>query len=174
MKGNPTALLPLYAPMESILYFKSPGIELRENKGWFLSQRALHRFLGYMTSQHERMMGGGKRNRVPKRQELIDAYGWDTKYGSHALRLAFQGFEIASHGTLTLPLKDSERQFVLEVKRGEVSQSVVSDTILAIGAKIQDLLDEGKTALPEQPKFSRIQEWAIMARMRHWEETQGG
>jgi len=49
-----------------------------------------------------------KRN-VPNRPELIEAYGWDVKHGSHALRLAHQGFEIASTGSLSLPLPDRER-----------------------------------------------------------------
>ena len=48
-----------------------------------------------MHSQHERMLGQSKRN-VPNRPELIARHGWDVKYGSHALRLAYQGFEIAS------------------------------------------------------------------------------
>ena len=48
------------------------------------------------------MLGQSKRN-VPNRPELIEKYGWDVKYGSHALRLAYQGFEIASTGTLSLP-----------------------------------------------------------------------
>jgi len=65
-----------------------------------------------MESQHERMLGGGKRNRVPVRPELIEKHGWDVKYGSHALRLALQGYEIASQGNLTLPLPDPERERV--------------------------------------------------------------
>jgi hypothetical protein len=109
MKGNPTALLPLFAPEESVIISTDFGDELRSNRDWFLSNQAIERFLGYMHSQHERMLGQGKQNRVPNRPELIEKYGWDVKYGSHALRLAHQGLEIALNGTLTLPLPSRER-----------------------------------------------------------------
>jgi uncharacterized protein len=47
------------------------------------------------------------------------------KYGSHALRLAYQGYEIASTGLLTLPLPDAQRDNVLAVKRGESTRGSV-------------------------------------------------
>ena len=168
LKGNPTALIPLYAPPESILVNTRFGFELRENREWFLSQRAVHRFLGYMQAQHERMMGGGKRNRVPKRSELIDAYGWDVKYGSHALRLAYQGLEVATDGHLTLPLKEDVRSRVLDVKNGNVSRDEVSEEITFISNRIQKLLDTGDTPLPKEPNMALIEAWALHARREFW------
>lgn len=121
IKGNPTVMLPLFAPPESLIVVTPLGEELRARRTAFLSQLAVERFLGYMHSQHERMLGHSKRS-VPNRPELIARYGWDTKYGSHALRLAYQGLEIASTGKLTLPLPEQERERVLAVKRGEVDR----------------------------------------------------
>jgi hypothetical protein len=71
--GNPTAILPMFAPEESLIVMTPLGEELRGIKDMFLSQLAIHRFLGYMDAQHQRMMGGGKQNRVPKRPELYEA-----------------------------------------------------------------------------------------------------
>lgn len=113
IKGNPTVLLPLYAPADELVTVTPLGRELRAS---FLSRLAVKRFLGYMHSQHERMMWRGRRSRVPNRPELIERYGWDVKYGSHALRLAFQGQEIARDGQLTLPLIPEQRERVLAVK----------------------------------------------------------
>jgi hypothetical protein len=121
IKGNPTVMLPMYAPAESLVIVTPLGEELRDMREAFLSQVAVERFLGYMRSQHERMLGQSKRN-VPNRPELIEKYGWDVKYGSHALRQAHQGPEIASTGTLSLPMPDRERERVLAVKRGEVAR----------------------------------------------------
>lgn len=81
-----------------------------------------------MHSQHERMLGQSKRN-VPNRPELIEKYGRDLKYGSHALRLAHQGYEIAGTGHLTLPMPPAERERVLAVKRGEVPRDEGSTEI---------------------------------------------
>ena len=66
---------------------------------------------------------------MPNRPELIERYGWDVKYGSHALRLAYQGHEIASEGTLSLPMREPQRERVLAVKRGEVPRDEVSAEI---------------------------------------------
>lgn len=65
VKGNPTVMLPLFAPSESLITVTPLGGQLRGLRSSFLSRAAVERFLGYMRSQHERMMGHGKRNRVP-------------------------------------------------------------------------------------------------------------
>lgn len=167
IKGNPTVMLPLYAPAESLVIVTPLGEELRAMREAFLSQVAVERFLGYMRSQHERMLGQSKRN-VPNRPELIEKYGWDVKYGSHALRLAHQGFEIASTGNLTLPMPARERERVLAVKRGEVARDEVSAEISRLESAVRSLLDEGGTPLPPTADLDRISAWAIDAQRRHW------
>lgn len=167
IKGNPTVMLPLFAPEESLIVVTPLGEELRAMRSAFLSQQAVERFLGYMQSQHERMLGQSKRN-VPNRPELIERYGWDVKYGSHALRLAYQGLEIAATGTLTLPLPSEQRARVLAVKRGDVPRAEVSLEIAAVEMRVRRLLDEGGTPLPETADLDRINAWAIDAQRRHW------
>lgn len=170
VKGNPTALLPLYAPEDAVLERTWLGLHLRSMKGSFLSQQAVRRFLGYMESQHERMMGRGKRNRVPNRPELVEKHGWDTKYGSHALRLAYQGYEIAAEGRLTLPLEPETRDLILSVKRGEVPQHQVSGMITALAASVTGILENGHAAVPEHPDYDSINDWAVYAHQSHWDE----
>lgn len=160
-------MLPLFAPAESLVIVTPLGEELRELRAAFLSQLAVERFLGYMRSQHERMLGQSKRN-VPNRPELIEKYGWDVKYGSHALRLAYQGFEIASTGSLSLPLPDRERARVLAVKRGEVDRDEVSAEIARLEDAVRALLDEDRSPLPHSADIDRISAWAIDAQRRHW------
>lgn len=167
IKGNPTVMLPLFAPEESLVVATPLGRELRALGPAFLSQETVQRFLGYMASQHERMLGQSKRN-VPNRPELIEKFGWDVKYGSHALRLAYQGLEIAETGNLTLPLPDQERERVLAVKRGEVPRIEVSLEIASLEADVGKVLDDGSTPLPAVADFARIDEWAVDAQRRHW------
>ncbi len=167
IKGNPTVMLPLFAPTESLVVVTPLGEELRALRDAFLSQLAVVRFLGYMASQHERMLGRSKRN-VPNRPELIERYGWDVKYGSHALRLAYQGHEIASEGTLSLPMREPQRERVLAVKRGEVPRDEVSAEIAVKEAEVRRILDDGTSPLPPHADLDRINEWAIDAQRRHW------
>jgi uncharacterized protein len=167
IKGNPTVMLPLFAPEDSLVVLTPLGQELRDLRAAFLSQHAVERFLGYMTSQHERMLGQSRRD-LPNRPELIEAYGWDVKYGSHALRLAFQGREIATTGYLTLPLVPEQRERVLAVKRGEVPQAEVSAQISEVETEVRRLLDDGRCPLPEVADVDAINAWAIDAQRRHW------
>ena len=167
IQGNPTVLLPLFAPADSLIVVTPLGEELRSLRTAFLSRQAVERFLGYMRSQHERMLGQSKRN-VPNRPELIEKYGWDVKYGSHALRLAYQGYEIASSGTLTLPMPPAEREHVLAVKRGEVPRDEVSTEITQLENKVRTLLDAGQSPLPERADIQAITAWSVSAHRRHW------
>lgn len=167
IKGNPTVMLPLFAPTESLIIVTPLGEELRALRASFLSQQAVERFLGYMHSQHERMLGQSKRN-VPNRPELIEQFGWDVKYGSHALRLAHQGFEIASTGHLTLPMPQAERERVLSVKRGEIPRDEVSAEIAHLEAEVRALLDAGRTPLPLVADDAVITAWSVNAHRRHW------
>jgi hypothetical protein len=168
MKGNPTALLPLYAPAKDLIVCEPLGTELRQMRECFLSAEAVKRFLGYMEAQHERMMGSGKRNRVPNRPELVQAHGWDTKYGSHALRLAYQGAEIAFDGQLTLPLPPGIRQAVLDVKTGRVSREDVSAEIQFLAGKVRRALEAGTVAVPARPQTELIEEFSVYAHRKFW------
>ncbi len=129
----------------------------------------MHRFLGYLDSQRERLLGRGRRNRVPNRPELVARYGYDVKYASHALRLAYQGLEIVRDGHLTLPMPARERERVLRVKRGEVSElDDVLHEIDEVRDRVQRHLDTGATPLPPTADLAAITDWSTQAHRRHW------
>jgi predicted nucleotidyltransferase len=166
-KGNPTALLALFAPASDLLTTSELGDELRALGPRFLSREAAHRFLGFMRSQRDRLVNGGRA--VPNRPELVERYGYDVKYASHALRLAMQGREITLHGRLSLPMPAAERERVLEVKRGEVRDlNLVLAEIDSVADEVQSALDTGRTPLPESADIEQITSWSIDAHRRHW------
>lgn len=166
-KGNPTALLPLWAPEEDVLYVNAAGEELRALRSAFMSRMAVERFLGFMHNQHERMMGRGKRNRVPNRPELVEKYGWDVKFGAHALRLAYQGYEIVTTGHLTLPMPPGSREHVLRVKRGEVDRDTVSEQITVLEDAIVRALST--SVLPDHPDWDAINAYAARTHLAYWQ-----
>lgn len=167
-KGNPTALLPLYAPDDAVITITPLGEELRALAPKVLSRAAVHRFLGYLAAQRERLLGHSQ-GKVPNRPELVARYGYDVKYASHALRLAYQGLEVARDGRLTLPMADAERERVLRVKRGDVSDMAeVLAEIADVQAQVEDLLATGRTPLPDEPDHTAISGWAVSAHRRHW------
>lgn len=172
--GNPTILLPLFAPDESVYNVTDLGAELRELAPALLSRRAVERFVGYLDGQIDRLLGRGRQGSVPTRPELVERYGYDVKYASHALRLGLQGLEIAEHARLTLPMPDADRERVLHVKSGGVAElDEVLVEIRAARAKIVALLDAGTMPLAPEPDTDRIAAWSISAHKRHWRANHG-
>lgn len=165
--GNPTVLLPLFAPQESLVRITPLGEELREIRGLFLSRSAVRKFLGYMHQQRQRMLGLDNRH-TPARPELVERYGFDVKYASHALRIAHQGYEIATTGHLTLPVPEPLRSRILSVKRGEVDRGAVADEIVEVEQATKAALGGNVAGLPEGADREGITAWSAQAHLRHW------
>lgn len=90
-----------------------------------------------------------KKNRNESRAQLEKDYGYDTKHGSHLVRLLLQCEEILEKGTLTV--KDSERaERLLAIRKGELPY----DELIAWSKMTMDKLDkmyeEGKCAVPKK------------------------
>ena len=169
VRGNPTVLLPLFAPAESVTVTTALGEELRALGPAMLSRQAVERFLGYLNGQLQRLVGARTPRGMPRRPELVERHGYDTKYASHALRLAFQGRELARDGRLTLPMPDLEREEVLAVKRGE---GPGLDDVLArveqVCGEVERLLTDGSSPLPAEPDLAAVSAWSVHAHRTHW------
>ncbi len=120
LSGNPTVLLPLFVPESEIVAIDDRGRDLRANAGRIVSQTAGKRFLGYMHSQRDRLLDvrGGKHTNRP---ELIDLYGYDTKYAMHLIRLGIQGIELMNSGRITLPVPEPHLSQLRALRQGGVS-----------------------------------------------------
>lgn len=81
--GRLSILVPLFAPDQAVTQTSPAGAALRSIRIAFL-------LVG----------GGGSEASGPLRPELFKQYGWDVKYGAHALRLA-------TDVTMTLPVRSS-------------------------------------------------------------------
>lgn len=160
--GNPSILTLLFAPVEKAL---SAGNELRENSQWFASRSAGKAFLGYMTQQRQRLVGERGQMNV-KRPELVEKYGYDTKYAMHMLRLGFQGIEFLSTGRLTMPMKEEERGYIMRVRRGEADINEVLSLAGTLEQQVEDLLDH--SPLPAKPNFDAVNTWLIRTYAAHW------
>jgi hypothetical protein len=126
VRGNPTILTLLYVPPEWLTVDTPAGRMLQATAPLFLTRRTGVAFRGYLAAQLDRLTGV----RAPgtKRPELVAAYGYDTKFAAHALRLGYQGVELLSRGYLTLPMPDGIRRRILSVRTGDVDlQDVLSE-----------------------------------------------
>lgn len=167
-KGNPSILIPLFVPEESVVVATDLGRELRDLVPSIVSARAGWRFLGYLETQRERMVGEGRQSRVPKRPELIEKYGFDTKYASHAARLGLEGLELMQTGRVTLPMGASDRALVRKMKTGGMSFQDSLNMIDAIKNTLEYFMEQKRYNVPEQPDLEKINTWMMSAYLRHW------
>lgn len=166
-KGNPSVLMPLFAPEHATYRINWVGDALRENVGLFLSRQHAKPFLGYIGGQRRSMVG--ERAARVNRPELVEAYGYDTKYAYHALRIAMQGIELMSEGRITLPMAPHRAQYLIDVREGKFTQSEVLEKL---GCLESDLLHaaENTVRLPERVDTDYVNNWLVRIYRRWWEE----
>lgn len=156
-QGNPSVLMTLFGPLR----YSHPnglGDKLRSEPmvEAFWSAGARGKFLGYCRAQRARLEGirGGKHTNRP---ELIEKYGYDTKYAMHMLRLGIQGREYMETGRITLPMPTDPRLFLQQVRAGNVTL----ETVLAYADWLEDELVNIPTGAPERPDYGRINSWLL-------------
>ena len=155
LKGNPTILL-LFTPDDQLVHCDSVGSELRALTPAIISRRVQGPFLGYLQAQKQRLTGERGQKRI-HRPELEEMYGFDTKYTMHMLRLGFQGVELLTTGHLSLPMREPARSYLLDVRRGKVTE----EECLARADELEQELTDLRTTspLPEEPDDLGVEEW---------------
>jgi hypothetical protein len=166
LKGNPSAMLPLFVPEEKCTVLTPAGRALRSLAPAFASKKAGAAFRGYMTQQKQRLLGERGQMNV-KRPELVDAHGFDTKYAGHILRLGYQGVEYLTWGKLTLPMPPEERKYIRRVRQGEVPFDEVIKTVGVLESALDGMMEI--TDLPDEPDYDRVNRWLIETYLDHWE-----
>jgi hypothetical protein len=130
----------------------------------FLSRQVGPRFLGYLKRQRS-YLDGTLAARV-HRPELVERYSFDTKYAYHALRLAIQGAELITTGTITLPMADFNQAYLLDVRQGRFTLDQVLLQLDDLTARLAAMTEA--SMLPEWPDYDRINTWLSTAYRDHW------
>jgi uncharacterized protein len=163
--GNPTVLLPLFVRDEHLIVRTALGDELRALAPAILSRQAGQRFAGYLQAQRERLLGirGGAHTNRP---ELVDVHGFDTKYAMHMVRLGIQGVELLEHGTITLPMNEPWRTWLVDLRQGLRSRAEA----LEVASDMEQRLATLATTSPlrQQPDLDAVNRWMVSAHQRAW------
>lgn len=162
-KGNPTILMLLFVPSEHRVDNDGIGSWLLSERQMFIARNAGRAFLGYLTAQKERLLGERGQKRT-KRPELVEEYGYDTKYAGHMIRLGIQGIELLETGKITLPMPDAD--VVLAVRNGEWDLQKVLTRAGELERDLEDLLDT--SPLPEKPNYAVIDDFLVNAYQEAW------
>ena len=98
-----------------------------------------------------------KKNRNPERAKLEEKFGFDTKHGSHLLRLISEGEELLTTGFITFPRPDSK--FLLEVKNGKYKYEELEDLLEKYDEKFNEFYET--SPLPRSADRNKIDELCI-------------
>lgn len=164
--GHPTTLLPLFTPTEKLEYRAWPGERMRDAKHLFIAKSHGERFIGYLRRQRKHL--GGELAPRTNRPELIEQYGWDTKYGSHACRIAIQGIELMSTGNITLPMKQGDREMLTGMRTGSMTEKEALDLIDHLDAQLVDEMN--RSPLQMWPRYDAISDLLVDIYREWWSE----
>ena len=170
-KGNPTAIMPLYAPDSFLREVDEFGLELRAHRERFLSKRTGHEFLGYLKGQVRRYLDPAiSDSSHASRPELVEAHGWDTKTGYHAVRIAVQGAQLMNQRSIDLPPMGAQRELFLDIRNGVYTKARVLE-ILRAYTRLLEIATE-TSDLPDKTDTAQLSVWISDMYRRYWKANE--
>lgn len=165
MENTPNVIDSIFTPKRCVLSSTPVGDYLREHRADFLHRGSWHKFKGYAYSQLNKVKTTAP---IGKRAELVEKYGYDVKFGYHAVRLLLEVEQILVTGDLDLE-RDSEQ--LKGIRRGEWPlaelERWVADKEKAVEALYQS------SALPYGPDEARIRTHLIHCLEMHYGDLSG-
>ena len=156
-KGNPSILTAIFSPavrhQQSWMDF--PFAELGPIVA---SKVAANAFLGYMQQQMERWLGVRGQKNV-NRPELVEAYGFDTKYAAHVIRLGHQGIEYMEKGYFTLPLDEDLADAIVGLRTGGMEEYDAMTWAKDTEERLKVAIWE--SWLPDKPALGEVKNWIV-------------
>jgi predicted nucleotidyltransferase len=164
MKGNPAVLHFLYA--ENVLGHTVWETHVRPHREGLLSQNSARQYLGFAEAQRMRLTGERGMGRHGQRIDLIEKYGYDTKFAMHYIRLLFECRELLRDRYLTLPRP--ERAQLIEIRTGDFTQDEVFELGRELRAECDSLL--AVSTLPEAPDKALLSRVLADAYLAQWQQ----
>lgn len=165
MKGNPGIVHYLYptGEVDSAETVWSAILRIRDQ---LLSRKSARQYIGFANARRMRLTGERGMGRHGQRMDLVEKYGYDTKFAMHYVRLLFECKELLLERRLTLPLR--EKDLLIKIRTGSYSETEV----LAMGAALESDCQNALTSsdLPEEPNRQLLSITIAQAYRQHWEQ----
>lgn len=167
-KANPNVLPLLWTPDDNIIHDTNTFKWFRSIRHAFVSNQVINAFRGYAVSQmkdmdreHEYRGYMGER-----RRKLVDEFGYDPKYASHAVRLLRMACEFADTGELVVKRPDADE--LIRIKTGQVPYADIKNEC---ADRIRLLREwKGNPTIPEKPDKTTI-DGLLVSRSIAWIKT---
>jgi predicted nucleotidyltransferase len=156
---NPNMIDSLFVPRRCVLHSTPIGEMVRDRRQIFLHKGSVYKFTGYMHSQISKL----DREPEGKRKATVEKFGWDVKFGYHAVRLACELEMILEEQDIEL---DRHREMYKAIRRGEWTVEHTKDWVQQKEKHLQDLRNKSK--LPERPNMVEIKQLLLDCLEQHY------
>ena len=154
-RGNPSILTAIYSTK---VHKDTSGVDWDELGRVVTSRAAGDAFLGYMQQQIERWLGiRGQKN--VNRPELVEAYGFDTKYAAHVIRLGHQGIEYMENGRFQVPLDKELAKEIIGLRTGAMKEYDAMEWAKDTETKLKQAIADSD--LPPHPATPAVKRWIV-------------
>lgn len=156
MSGVPNNIEILFTDEQHIIKCNHFGKMLISHRQDFLSKAIKHKFGGYAYSQIQKLKA--KNSNGTGRQDLIQKFGFDTKFASHSVRLLTSAIEILQTGTFST--YRSNRDELLDIRNGKYTLNQILKYVDSLDKELTELY-ETSTKVPNKPDYHKINKWLI-------------
>jgi predicted nucleotidyltransferase len=167
MECNPNMIDSLFTPETCVLHCTAIGQILRENRRRFLHQGICDKFKGYAYAQVHKMQ-----TREPeegsKREQLVEKYGYDTKFAYHTVRLLNEAEQLLLEGDLDL---QRNREQLKSIRRGEWTMQQILDYFELKRVALEEA--RTRSALPPGPDEEAIRGLLLRCLEAHYGSLDG-
>lgn len=150
-ENNPNIIDVLFVPERCITHMTEIGKLMRDNRKEFLHKGAYHKFKGYAYSQMQKIK---TMKPVGKRAELVEKFGYDTKFAYHVVRLANEAESILMTGDLDI---EASKEQLKAIRAGSMTLDELVTWFKAKEAALDQLyITSTLQHSPDMEKLNRI------------------
>lgn len=168
MKGNPAILHYLFAVNDSI-GSDTWARYIAPIKESLVTLKSAKQYIGFANSQRMRLTGERGMGRHGQRPDLIEQYGFDTKFAMHYIRLLLECLELLRSRNLTFPLAESK--FLIDIRTGKYTQAEVFKYGAELMLECEDAMKN--SSLPESINPMELSRVIAQAYKYHWDNFRG-
>lgn len=155
MVGVPNNIEILFLNEDQYIKITDLGQQLIDNRHLFLSKAIQKKFGGYANYQIQKLKQ--RNDSRAGRQDLIDLYGYDTKFFMHSVRLLTSAIEILETGDFSTFRPN--RSFLLDCRNGIYTFGEAVELIDSLDNELNHAAEH--STLPEKPDYKAINELLI-------------
>lgn len=155
MVGVPNNIEILFLKNEQYIKITDLGQKLIDSRHLFLSREIQKKFGGYANSQIQKLKQ--RNDSRSGRQDLIDLYGYDTKFFMHSVRLLTSAIEILETGDFSTYRPN--RSFLLDCRNGKYTFGEAEELIESLDNDLKQAAEH--SPLPDKPDYNAINQLLV-------------